>query len=335
MENDYKVGYGKPPKSGQFKPGQSGNSKGRPKGKAKPDFFDLFEKELQSHVTLTNGSKITKESAVIKQICNKASGGDYKSGKLILDIKSKQQRNALGKHFLDKLIKEGYITENKASDYIGTTRNLSLNELPYAVYSLYKFSNVKRSVAFEAVKHVLFLSGVWNDFLTLVSAIIIFDKICSEYNFWDGVDAALNCANIDAEQKKHIIADLEHSRKCSRPSEDLYNTAIYIYYAIQINISEKLTKFRDTVTAFSDYKEQEENWFSDKNQQSMFSMAKEEMTEAEYEYFKKELEEYQKAYKLFLPAKDLSKTKEFAALKAQITREKLQNLSAWTATIQE
>lgn len=28
---NYKVGYGKPPKSGQFKPGQSGNSKGRPK----------------------------------------------------------------------------------------------------------------------------------------------------------------------------------------------------------------------------------------------------------------------------------------------------------------
>jgi len=29
--NNYEVGYGKPPKSGQFKPGQSGNSKGRPK----------------------------------------------------------------------------------------------------------------------------------------------------------------------------------------------------------------------------------------------------------------------------------------------------------------
>jgi len=29
-KNNYEVGYGKPPKSGQFKPGQSGNAKGRP-----------------------------------------------------------------------------------------------------------------------------------------------------------------------------------------------------------------------------------------------------------------------------------------------------------------
>lgn len=32
-DKKYEVGYGKPPKSGQFKEGQSGNSKGRPKGR--------------------------------------------------------------------------------------------------------------------------------------------------------------------------------------------------------------------------------------------------------------------------------------------------------------
>ena len=31
----YDVGYGKPPKSGQFRPGQSGNPGGRPKGRKK------------------------------------------------------------------------------------------------------------------------------------------------------------------------------------------------------------------------------------------------------------------------------------------------------------
>jgi Family of unknown function (DUF5681) len=29
---DYDVGYGKPPKTTQFQPGQSGNRRGRPKG---------------------------------------------------------------------------------------------------------------------------------------------------------------------------------------------------------------------------------------------------------------------------------------------------------------
>jgi len=30
--SEYKIGYGKPPKSSQFKRGKSGNPKGRPRG---------------------------------------------------------------------------------------------------------------------------------------------------------------------------------------------------------------------------------------------------------------------------------------------------------------
>jgi hypothetical protein len=43
----YEVGYGKPPESSRFKPGQSGNPKGRPRG-AKNKIPALNEERLKS-----------------------------------------------------------------------------------------------------------------------------------------------------------------------------------------------------------------------------------------------------------------------------------------------
>ena len=47
MSDKYKIGYGKPPKHSQFKPGQSGNPRGRPKPKKShllTDFENIFMK---------------------------------------------------------------------------------------------------------------------------------------------------------------------------------------------------------------------------------------------------------------------------------------------------
>jgi hypothetical protein len=54
----YEVGYGKPPKESRFKPGQSGNPKGRPKNKE--SLRAKVEKILDRRVSVTaNGQKQT------------------------------------------------------------------------------------------------------------------------------------------------------------------------------------------------------------------------------------------------------------------------------------
>jgi hypothetical protein len=47
---DYDVGYRKPPREHQFKPGQSGNPKGRPRGSK--SFTTLLVEELGTKITI-------------------------------------------------------------------------------------------------------------------------------------------------------------------------------------------------------------------------------------------------------------------------------------------
>lgn len=84
---EFEVGYRKPPRRGQFKPGQSGNPAGRPKETALT-FSEAFMKELNTLVHVVEGNKrrlITKLEAIAKQHTNKAAAtGDLKSTALIM-----------------------------------------------------------------------------------------------------------------------------------------------------------------------------------------------------------------------------------------------------------
>lgn len=77
---EYEVGYGKPPKATQFKKGQSGNPKGRPKG-TKNFKTDLIE-ELSEQILVTEGGKDTtmsKQRAIVKRTMQKALTGDMRA----------------------------------------------------------------------------------------------------------------------------------------------------------------------------------------------------------------------------------------------------------------
>lgn len=87
------VGYKKPPKHTQFKSGQSGNPRGRPKG-TRNLATDLKE-ELQEKILVTEGGKqreTTKQRAMIKSLLAKALKGDVRAiGVLLKQIEDLEQ----------------------------------------------------------------------------------------------------------------------------------------------------------------------------------------------------------------------------------------------------
>ena len=75
--DSYEVGYGKPPRHTRFKPGQSGNPRGRPK--SPKAFDDLIEKELDELVTVREGDRarrLPKRRVIVKQVVMKAMEGE-------------------------------------------------------------------------------------------------------------------------------------------------------------------------------------------------------------------------------------------------------------------
>ena len=87
------VGYKRPPKHTQFKSGQSGNPRGRPKG-TRNLATDLKE-ELQEKILVTEGGKqreTTKQRAMIKSLLAKALKGDVRAiGVLLKQIEDLEQ----------------------------------------------------------------------------------------------------------------------------------------------------------------------------------------------------------------------------------------------------
>lgn len=85
LPGDYDVGYGKPPKRTQFKPGQSGNPRGRPKG-TKNLKTDLLE-ELGERIIVREGDqtrRVSKQRAFVKTLVSKTLKGDVRAGSLLM-----------------------------------------------------------------------------------------------------------------------------------------------------------------------------------------------------------------------------------------------------------
>lgn len=78
------VGYKNPPKHTQFRKGQSGNPKGRPKGRR--NMITLLESELQKPVTIQENGKrktVSKKLAIVLRLMHKAMEGDVRASHMI------------------------------------------------------------------------------------------------------------------------------------------------------------------------------------------------------------------------------------------------------------
>ena len=116
----YEIGYGRPPKSCRWKKGQSGNSRGRPKG-TKNLYTDLAE-ELAEGIVVSEGGnqkKLSKQRAMIKQIVNKALNGDVAATRTVIAMWAniimekdleKEERALAG---FDEEILENFIKRNQ------------------------------------------------------------------------------------------------------------------------------------------------------------------------------------------------------------------------------
>ena len=92
--SDYEVGYGKPPRRTRFKPGRSGNPRGRPKG-TKNLKTDLSE-ELAEKILVREGEtsrSVSKQRALVKTLMSKSLKGEPRSASLLTTW---QVQNATG-----------------------------------------------------------------------------------------------------------------------------------------------------------------------------------------------------------------------------------------------
>jgi len=116
MSDTYDVGYGKPPKDGQFQPGKSGNPRGRPRGSK--NMLTQIRDELSGHITTPDGKKISKVQALARSLYAQGLKGNMQALKLLLlnvipevqalNVQEREDESVRGARILQQMIFETF-----------------------------------------------------------------------------------------------------------------------------------------------------------------------------------------------------------------------------------
>jgi hypothetical protein len=100
-KDDYQVGYGRPPETTRFRPGESGNPQGRPKRRA--TFASVAKQELERPVSTGNkaGGPVQQMPAmevIVKNVVRAAVYGDLKAARLLVDLEAVERKSGDTEH---------------------------------------------------------------------------------------------------------------------------------------------------------------------------------------------------------------------------------------------
>ena len=118
------IGYGKPPKSRRFKPGVSGNPKGRPKRKPAP-LAEIINNIVDDPIEYRERGR-TKFAPMrelsLKMVVDRALGGDLEAAELAIKIRERAER--YGDAGVDQIKVSGWL-----ADYSGQTAKQKSRDL--------------------------------------------------------------------------------------------------------------------------------------------------------------------------------------------------------------
>jgi hypothetical protein len=106
-----RVGYGRPPHASRFKPGISGNPKGRPK-KEPHAASDIIESTMESMVEFQERGvrkSASRRELSIRALVSKAIKGDVKSAEMLLDLREHAER--YGNKTAQRIIVTGWLPD--------------------------------------------------------------------------------------------------------------------------------------------------------------------------------------------------------------------------------